>query len=117
MSLTKRNKIYNNCNNNMSYNTTRNKKKEDKYDNAKFNHNKNIKFKSDRLHFIASKVKGENAALAKNIVELYDNRKVSQSDKLELLWELRFSNGKVVKNKANRLINKYTEIEPITHRF
>jgi hypothetical protein len=103
MSLTKRNKIYNNYNNN---------------NNMIYNMNKNIKIRSNRLHYIANKVKGENASLAKNIVELYDSRKISQSDKLEeLLWELRFSNGKVVKNKANRLINKYTEIEPITHRL
>jgi len=45
--------------------------------------NKNIKIRSSRLHYIANKVKGENATLAKKIVELYDSRKISQSDKLE----------------------------------
>ena len=78
---------------------TRNKS--DKYDNAKFNHNKNVQMKSDRLHFIANKSEGENAMLAKKIVELYDTRQISQSDKIEdLLWELRFSNGKVIKKKS-----------------
>ena len=101
MSLTREKNIYNNYNNNMSYNM-----------------NKNIKIRSNRLHFIANKVKGENATLANKIVELYDTRKISQSDKLEeLLWELRFSNGKVVKKRANKLIDKHTEIEPITHRL
>ena len=83
MSLSYSKNIYNNYNNNMSYNM-----------------NKNIKIRSNRLHFIANKVKGENAMLANKIVELYDTRKISQSDKLEeLLWELRFSNGKVVKKE------------------
>jgi hypothetical protein len=64
MSLTVEKNIYNN------YNIT-------------YNMNKNIKIRSNRLHYIANKVKGENASLAKKIVELYDNRKISQSDKLE----------------------------------
>ena len=68
MSLSPGNKTFNN------YNISSNMRKEkvDKYDNAKFNHNKNVKMKSDRLHFIANKSKGENAMLAKKIVELYD---------------------------------------------
>ena len=103
MSLT----LEKNISNNYNISSYMRKEKIYRYDNQKYNHNKNIQAKSDRLHYILNKIKGENRDAAVNIVKLYDERKISQSDKLEdLLWELRFSNGKVVKNKVERLLGK-----------
>ena len=58
MSLSYSKNIYNNYNNNMSYNMSSKKegRKKERYNNTQFGHNKNIKFKSDRLHFILSKI-------------------------------------------------------------
>ena len=85
---------------------------------------KNIKLKIASLEGLAKKVKNENKNKADNLVQLYKNRKISQSTTAEKLImnfieydNLKDRRKKTIDKNYDKIISKYEEAKPLNERM
>ncbi len=85
---------------------------------------KNIKLKIAYLEGLAKKVKNENKNKADNLVQLYKNRKISQSTTAEklIINFIEYDNAKDRRKKTidtnyDKIISKYEEAKPLNERM
>ncbi len=85
---------------------------------------KNIKLKISYLEGLAKKVKNENKNKADNLVQLYKDRKISQSTTAEklIINFIEYDNAKdrrkkTIDKKYDKIISKYEEAKPLNERM
>ena len=88
------------------------------------NMSKNIKLKIASLEGLAKKVKNENKNKADNLVQLYKDRKISQSTTAEKLImnfieydNLKDRRKKTIDKNYDKIISKYEEAKPLNERM
>ena len=85
---------------------------------------KNIKLKLASLEGLAKKVKNENKNKADKLVQLYKDRKISQSTTAEKLImnfieydNLKDRRKKTIDKNYDKIISKYEEAKPLNERM
>ena len=108
-----KNNVKNEINNNANYNNI-------DYSNM----SKNIKLKIASLEGLAKKVKNENKNKADKLIQLYKDRKISQSTTVEklIINFIEYDNAKdrrkkTIDKKYDKIISKYEESEPLNERM